>query len=530
MWFEKVQLKILRFSFDVIHATSSVADQFEQDCASLAAKQSFTITTIFFSQYAAAGSNIIVQAMGPTTLKIPGNICRIGAYAATSNRSGINFETWLPRNWTGSFVSHGNGGLSGSIDYSSLAYTSSNGFAAVSANSGHNGSSGITMYQNPDVVADFVWRSVHTGAVVGKEMTKAFYGRPHTKSYYLGYSTGGRQGWRAVQNNPEDFDGVVARAPAFAFNNLTSWSGNFLHITGPPGSSTFVSKTLWDEVILKDIMKQCDSLDDFVDGIIEDPSLCKYDPQSLLCKADQKSGCLTEPQVNTVRKTHSSLLQKDGSLIYPRMQPGAEYGGLFGGRVFDTTKEWYRYVIKGDPKWDPATITLDDMALAANINPANAETWEGDLSAFKARAGRVLHYHGLIDNLISSDNSARYYGHVLKTLITTPAQLDEFYRYFRISGIGHCGGGPGAGAIGQGGNVPATSEPESNVLKSTVRWVEEGKAPEYILGTRFAGTGGSAKISFQRRHRKYPRRNQYKGTGDANKADSWQKCKLARGA
>jgi hypothetical protein len=114
---------------------SSFADKFEQDCASFATKQKFENTTIYFSQYAAAGSGVSVQGMfGPSSQKVSTDICRVGAYTATTNRSGINFETWLPRNWTGRFISHGNGGISGSIDYGNLGYSSSNGFAAVSAN------------------------------------------------------------------------------------------------------------------------------------------------------------------------------------------------------------------------------------------------------------------------------------------------------------------------------------------------------------------------------------------------------------
>lgn len=54
---------------------------------------------------------------------------------------------------------------------------------------------------------------MHTGVVVGKEVTKKFYGKEHKKSYYLGCSTGGRQGFKAVQSYPNDFDGVVAGAP-----------------------------------------------------------------------------------------------------------------------------------------------------------------------------------------------------------------------------------------------------------------------------------------------------------------------------
>ena len=67
--------------------------------------------------------------------------------------------------------------------------------------------------------------SLYTGTVVGKQIAKAFYGKAHDKSYYFGCSTGGRQGFKAAQDFSEEFDGIVAGAPAIAFNNLTSWSG-----------------------------------------------------------------------------------------------------------------------------------------------------------------------------------------------------------------------------------------------------------------------------------------------------------------
>ena len=51
---------------------------------------------------------------------------------------------------------------------------------------------------------------IHTNVVIGKEITKNFYGEAHTKSYYFGCSTGGRQGLKSVEDFPQDFDGVVA--------------------------------------------------------------------------------------------------------------------------------------------------------------------------------------------------------------------------------------------------------------------------------------------------------------------------------
>jgi feruloyl esterase len=359
--------------------------------------------------------------------------------------------------------------------------------------------------------------------VVGKEMTKTFYGRPHTKSYYLGCSTGGRQGFKAVQEFPEDFDGVVAGAPAFSFNNLTSWSGNFFKITGRPEDPTFISASLWNGLIKDHVMKQCDHLDGYKDGILEDTSLCHYDASALECKsvASGNSSCLTKAQVNTVKQIYSPLIQPDGSLVYPRMQPGGGYSPLYGGTPFSITQDWYRYVIYENPQWDPTTLSFADMAYASRLNPSNAETWHGDLSAFKARGSKVIHYHGLEDSLISSENSDRYYEHVRQTMHMTRPQLDDFYRYFRISGTGHCGGGPGASNIGQSGSSVASVAPDANVLTAIIRWVEQGIPPETLMGTKWKGDIAGNGVAFRRRHCRYPKRNHYK-SGNASDPQSWQ--------
>jgi feruloyl esterase len=323
-----------------------------------------------------------------------------------------------------------------------------------------------------------------------------------------------------VQDFPGDFDGVVAGAPAFAFNNLTSWSGSFYTITGPANSPNFIPPKLWP-TITKDTMNQCDSLDGHVDGILENPNLCNYDPKGLLCKeGGNSSACLTAAQIITLRRFYQPLVQTDGSIIYPRLNPGSGSPAVASGSPFPFTVDWFRYAIYQDPTWDATKLNLEDMAHASRLNPSNAETWNGDLSAFKARGSKVIHYHGHEDSLISSTNSARYYEHVRSTMKSTTAQLDEFYRYFQISGTGHCGGGSGASQIGQSATSAASLDPDSNVLFAIIRWVEEGVAPDTIKGTKFVNSR-TKEIQFQRKHCRYPKQNKYAGTGDATKASSW---------
>lgn len=222
------------------------------------------------------------------------------------------------------------------IDYANIAYASSLGFAAVGANNGHNGTSGLPFYMHPETVADFAYRSVHTGVVVGKQLTTSFYGQKDFKSYYLGCSTGGREGFKEAQDFPDDFDGIVAGAPAIDFNHLNYASDHFFGILGTNTSATFVPAAMW-AVIHAEVLRQCDGLDGAVDGIIEDPELCYWRPEALICSANQTTSCLTGIQAAAVRRVYEPIYGLDGKILYPRMQPGGELisaGVLYNGVAF----------------------------------------------------------------------------------------------------------------------------------------------------------------------------------------------------
>lgn len=189
---------------------------------------------------------------------------------------------------------------------------------------------------------------------------------------------------------------------------------------------------------------------------------------------------------------------------------------------FQYTADWFRYALYNNASWDPATISPTDYDNSARANPFNIQTWEGDLSAVQKRGTKVLHWHGGADFIISSENSPRYYEHVSKTMGLAPAQLDEFYRFFTVSGTGHCSGGVGASAIGQGTGLVNSLAPRENVLMAMVEWVEKGVAPETIVGTKFVNNTQALVVQFQRAHCKYPKKNVYKGKGDPNVVGSWE--------
>lgn len=323
-----------------------------EQCASFAGELDLGNATVWFSQFITAGTNLSLPdynaTCGSPYQLVSTDVCRVALYVPTSAQSGISMEAWLPTNWTGRFLSTGNGGLGGCIAYGDLDYTTSLGFAAVATNNGHNGTSGGAFYNNPDVVEDFAYRALHTGVVVGKEISNLYYGREHTKSYYLGCSTGGRQGFKEVQSFPDDFDGVVAGAPAFAFNNLTSWSGHFYAILHQTAPDAIPPISAWS-AIHEDVLKQCDQIDGLKDGIIEDAMACNYQPESLICppgiNVGSSSSCLTAAQARTVRQLLAPLYGENGALVYPGIQPGSEVIDAFlyySGQSFPFTDDWFK--------------------------------------------------------------------------------------------------------------------------------------------------------------------------------------------
>jgi feruloyl esterase len=345
--------------------------------------------------------------------------------------------------------------------------------------------------------------------MAGKELTKQFYGTEHKKSYFLGCSQGGRQGIANAEKFPNDFDGIVAGAPALDFSSMVSWRGSFFPITGATTASDFIRPEIWSGLIHKEIMRQCDGLDGVKDGIIEYPDHCQFRTETLLCKAESASDCLTSKQIDIVNRVFSPFTHPDGALIFSGLQVGSEQRAidrLLAGKPFSDSQDWFRYVVHSDPTWDPATFTTEDARLAQQLDPFQIRTWPSpqDLSAFTRKGGKILTYHGMQDQQITSHNTARWFEYLNSK--NSEEEIGEWLRYFRISGMYHCNGGPGAWMIGQtSSSIPF--EPQSNVLAALVKWVEEGEAPEEIEGTKLnevtTKDGQAMEVIFKRRHCRY---------------------------
>ncbi|KAF9460926.1 ferulic acid esterase [Collybia nuda] len=509
-------------------STSVSHAQFVTRCGSFASKASIPGTTIYFSQYVAAGTNLSLAenepSCGITHWTVPVDICRLGMAVPSSNTSEISVEAWLPFNYTGRFLATTNRGLGGckSILYNELDYATSLGFASVGMNTGYNSSTAAPMLNNENAIADYAYRSAHLGTVAGKEVTKVFYGAPSRKSYYLGCSSGGRQGFKEAQDFPEDFDGILAGSPALALTRVVSWGAYLSQAVGSPDSDTFITDDKW-ALIQEEVLRQCDKIDGAADGILENPDMCQFVPEVLLCDGARTTRCLTPKQAEAVRNIFSPVYGVDGKLLYPRMQPGINTKRVvpfyFNGLPSDLSEDWFRHVVYNDTTWDGRTFTLNDAAVALAQNPFNVETWNGNLSAFAARNGKLLSYHGLQDYVISPEISQLYYSHVSRTMNLTPSKLDNFYRLFMISGMDHCRDGDGAWAIGQDESSKARRRPNENALMALVRWVEEGVAPEVLRGTKLGQDGVTPE--FWRAHCKWPKKNRYVGPGAPTNEGSW---------
>jgi feruloyl esterase len=228
------------------------------------------------------------------------------------------------------------------IDYSDLDYTSSLHFAAIGSDNGHDGWGGLPLLNQPEVITDFAWRSIHVSSELGKQIVEHYYGAKANKNYYLGCSTGGRQGMQSALKFPGDFDGILAGAPAVDFNHLVSWIALLAIDLGfPNGESapSAIPDSLW-AIISAEIIKQCDLLDGVADGIISEPDDCHFNPDGLLCgvSTNDTSQCLSQPQLAAVKKIYAPVIDpNDNKFIYPRFDPLAENQTMAKATLSSTT-------------------------------------------------------------------------------------------------------------------------------------------------------------------------------------------------
>ena len=526
---QKLLLSILCVSAPLLAQAPNACEQL--------AKAKITDTTIASAVTVGAGE-----------LKLPPNpfstvdaasvpaLCRVQGAIHPTKDSDIGFEVWMPvANWNGKYVQLGNGGLAGQIDIISLAEKVKQGYAAAATDDGHKGqgTDGTWALGHPEKIVDFAYRAVHETNRVAKETIAGFYGHSAKYSYFNGCSEGGREALMEAQRYPRDFNGILAGAPGHAWTGLlTDFAWNAQALNSP---ETYISEAK-RKTVEKAALAACASPKGVDDKFIQDPQRCRFDASVLLCKAAESDDCLTKPQLEALQKIYGGPKNpRTGARIAPGYEPGAEgepgipglsfasyvYGGGPGlslNAMF--ANAFFANFVFDDAKWNFAKLNFDsDLPIiekkAGFLNATNR-----DLSAFKAAGGKMLHYHGWEDGSPSPLASVEYYEGVEQRM--GASQTESFYRLYMVPGMMHCGTGPGPNMFGNRVDLAPKDDAQHNIAVALEQWVEQGKAPDEIIATKYVDDAPAKGVSMTRPLCAYPRTAQWSGKGDSKNAANWQ--------
>ena len=461
----------------------------------------------------------------------------------------------LPRDWNGRFLKWGDGGKDGDLDFAD--HRVAEGYAVANSNTGHDngaepGSS--FAYDNRQAEIDFGYRAVHLTTAAAKTVVRNYYGDAPEYSYFEGCSTGGRQGLMEAQRYPDDFDGIVAGAPANHYQEMNAvrvWllqrmlrdeSSAALAFDGD-GDGRFDSIRKLD--ILADVvLSTCDREDGVEDGVIDDPLRCDFDPDRDLAEyrcpdGVDADGCLTPAQIQTVKDFHAGPRDRRGQPIYGGKPIGSERqwadlfiphtGNRFAPGAVRLGGDHLNYLFyETDPGVTPANLLDTSMEPARDATPPEWAWWEFDindvtdgkgdvmktitdavnpnLSRFlRQHDGKLIVYHGWADALVVPQPTLQYYRDVVATTFDGDISAARARaRLFMVPGMGHCRGGAG----------PDTWDR----LAPLVAWVERGTAPDALVATH--QTDGV--VDNERPICAFPDRAVYTGpSGGADDSSNW---------
>ena len=463
----------------------------------------------------------------PAMFRTAPAFCRVAATLTPSADSEIKIEVWMPSSgWNGRLKGQGNGGFAGSINYGDLAAAVREGSASVSTDTGHSSANHSWALGHPEKITDYGYRGIHEMTVNAKLIVQAFYGRPQQRAYFAGCSNGGRQALMEAQRYPEDYDAILAGAPA---NDWTTMLSSGLSFTQGVGEDGFLPPAKV-ATIAKAVVAACDARDGVVDGVLNDPRACGFDPATLLCKGADADSCLTVPQVATVKAIYAGFRDSSGQTVFPGFLPGAETGGN-GWVSWITGKEphknegfgfvsgYFSMMVYDDPKWDYRTVKVEDARKLAEAKTASVlNATDPDLKPFVARGGKLILFHGWNDPAIPSLHTVGYYEQVEAKL--GAQQAADSVRLYMVPGMQHCVGGPGADIFGQADSVPV-KDAEHNIYTTLIEWREKDRAPGPVIATKYVDDDLSKGVKMTRPLCPYPQEAVYSGHGDTNSSASF---------
>jgi feruloyl esterase len=432
----------------------------------------------------------------------------------------IRFEVWMPLDgWNGRFQGLGLGAFSGAIPYASMNVALAQGYAVGGTDTGHESSFTDASWTlnaaglDREKVADWAFRGIHEMTVKSQAIVAAVYGTRPKYSYFVGCSSGGHQALTEAQRYPDDYDGIVAGAPANHWTHLMAaqlWFG--LATRQDPATDLEAPQDKLD-LIHSAVLRQCDANDGVRDGVVENPLTCHFNPAVLACKGHENAAaaCLSPAQLGAVRKIYAAAPGSDGQRIFPGLAPGSESGWrLMSAVQVGFAETFYRYFVFQDMQWRFSSLKLAaDVAYADRSIGATVNSIDADLRPFRARGGKLLQYHGWNDPLISPYSSIDYYRAVGARV--GPQSEQSFYRLFMVPGMAHCRGGDGADSF--------------DALGALEGWVERSVAPDRLEAAKMVD--GKA----VRTHPlcPFPQVARYRGKGNPDESRSFS-CASARQA
>jgi Tannase and feruloyl esterase len=477
------------------------------------------LTRVDVSRQVGAGTGITAATVG--TAAAGYQVCDVRGVIAPQ----VQFQVQLPtRTYRQRYLQTGCGGLCGTLSINVQAAAgcvpvTDGTFVTASNNQGHvsGGSADGNFGVDPQLRVDFAYRADHLTALATKALIAAFYGERPRFSYFDGCSQGGHEGLSEAQRFPDDFDGILAGAPASITTELNAFNQPWLARVDFDATGRVIMPATKLPALHDAVLAACDGLDGLADGQLDDPRACAFDPAALACPATvDTAACLTPAQVVVVRKIYSGAVDARGAHLYP------------GGQPYGSELAWTGWLIPPDPAaaqsstvawrigngWvkylafeqnPPLSFTLNDIAFdRATFERVRRlaglhDAIDPDLSAFKRSGGKLIMWHGWADQAIPPTGTVAYY-QAIQDRMGGLAATQAFARLFMFPGVFHCGGG----------NAPNTVD----LLTPLLRWVEGGAAPAGVVAS--LSSGGS--VVRTRPVFAYPLVARYRGTGSIDDA------------
>jgi len=352
----------------------------------------------------------------------------------------------------------GGGGYAGTVGPPAAAVQG--GYIGITTDTGHTGSDGTFGMKSPgvaneDLWVDFAYRSEHLMSVVGKQLAQAFYGKPPELSYWNGCSTGGRQGLMMAQRFPEDYNGILAGAPAINWDRFQAaqmWPQVAMRVEN--GGAVDAKKIT---LATNAAIEACDGLDGVKDGVLEEPRACKFDARTLVCTGGASGdSCLTTGEAAAINKIWEG--PKGHWYGLTRSTPVQQM--LAGAQPFMISVNQPRYWVYLDPTWDWKTLNYDNYGkffddTVRAVGPVMA-TNNPDLDAFRKHGGKLILWHGWSDPGIMPEGTIDYYEKVAKR------DGGDYKKYVGLAKDK----GSGFKLMGFGHRVYKNFDPRSRILKA----------------------------------------------------------------